>query len=391
VSHAARIHDRFSPSGAHRWLHCPGSVLACEREGVKDTSNEASELGTAAHELLEAALKSGKSPEAFRGRKFNGRVPDDRMLEAVDKACDYIRGVAKGATILTEMEVQIPAMRGKGHLDAACVGDGRMLHVFDYKNGRHLVDPADNEQMKLYALGLWELLKGPRITTASKVRLHIVQPNANPEVGAHWDTTVGTLQQWGAKIVAPVADSILNGTAKINASNPEACRWCPRRGRCKQFAQASTERAKLDWADVVAGCAIPETPSELSAKELAALLEFRDTLDEWLKALYVEGMSRARLGKLPGYKVVAGNPRRVWTEYAAKSLKALLGAKAFTEPELIGITAAEKLLPAKTRAATMEGLTTKKPGGPLLARADDKRPTYSGDARLDFQDDLNDV
>lgn len=390
MNHAQRAHDRFSPSGAHRWLYCPGSVLACEREGVQDTSNAASELGTAAHELLEASLSSGKSPEAFRGNKFNGIVADDTIIDPVDKACDYIRNVAGKATILTELEVQIPAMRGKGHLDAACVVAGSMVHVFDYKNGRHLVNPANNEQMQLYALGLYAALQGLRLRTASAVRLHIVQPNANPEVGAHWDTTIGELQQWAVKVVVPAADAILNGTAKIDASNPEACRYCPRRGRCTQFAKANAERAKLDWADVIGGCALPETPAELTPKELAALLEFRDTFDAWLKALYIEGLKRARLGKLPGYKVVSGNPRRVWTEHAAKSLKALLGAKAFTQPELIGITAAEKLLPAKTREETMAGLTTKKPGGPILAPASDKRPLFAGDASLDFAEDIND-
>jgi hypothetical protein len=58
-------HARFSPSSAHRWLACAGSI-ALEATCPQSTSKFADE-GTAAHELAAMALTSGKPAAEFIG------------------------------------------------------------------------------------------------------------------------------------------------------------------------------------------------------------------------------------------------------------------------------------------------------------------------------------
>lgn len=51
-------HSRyFSPSAAHRWLHCPGSAIL--NAGAEDVSSAAAEEGTLAHEIAATALTDG--------------------------------------------------------------------------------------------------------------------------------------------------------------------------------------------------------------------------------------------------------------------------------------------------------------------------------------------
>ncbi len=59
-------HSRLSPSSAHRWMACAGSVLLESR--VPDSSSSFADEGTAAHELASLCLTSGKDATAYLGR-----------------------------------------------------------------------------------------------------------------------------------------------------------------------------------------------------------------------------------------------------------------------------------------------------------------------------------
>lgn len=53
-------HAQLGPSGASRWMACPGSVRLSA--GLPDESSPFAEEGTKAHELAEICLKQGYHP-----------------------------------------------------------------------------------------------------------------------------------------------------------------------------------------------------------------------------------------------------------------------------------------------------------------------------------------
>ncbi len=56
VAHADRAHALLSASGAHRWINCTPSARL--EDALPDTTSEAAEEGTAAHELAEHKLRN---------------------------------------------------------------------------------------------------------------------------------------------------------------------------------------------------------------------------------------------------------------------------------------------------------------------------------------------
>ena len=246
MPHANRHHDKFSPSGGGRWIFCTGSVDA--NAAVKRTTSHPAELGTAAHELLEKSLKSMRPPAAFRGEKFNGFVADDLIIDPVDKAFDYIRGfMRKGAQLLSEQRVYIGDMLGgSGTLDAAIFVDDT-IHLYDYKNGRKRVPAKGNEQMMLYTLGFLEQL-GLDAIAVQDAHLHIVQPNANPDIGDMWTVPIATLTAWGRKVVRPAATAILAGKGKRVAGPWCSATHCPQLGKCAPAAKYHHGLTVKDWA-----------------------------------------------------------------------------------------------------------------------------------------------
>ena len=62
-------HARLSPSGAEKWMTCPGSVALEADE--PDTSNDYSDEGTAAHFLASACLEMLNNAVAFKGQSLS--------------------------------------------------------------------------------------------------------------------------------------------------------------------------------------------------------------------------------------------------------------------------------------------------------------------------------
>lgn len=56
-------HAKLSPSSAHRWMNCTGSIIL--EKNIADTTSEHADEGTAAHFLASECLEQGKDATDF--------------------------------------------------------------------------------------------------------------------------------------------------------------------------------------------------------------------------------------------------------------------------------------------------------------------------------------
>ena len=143
-------HARLSPSGADRWMQCPGSLVM--EEGIPDTSSDFADEGTAAHELAGWCLTDGTAYAAgYLGRKIEVPSRDGKTKttwEVTQEMCDYvqeyvdaIRAKAEHGDLYVETRVNfsrfVNVPDSFGTSDAIIVMDKQKeLNVDDLKYGR---------------------------------------------------------------------------------------------------------------------------------------------------------------------------------------------------------------------------------------------------------------
>ena len=183
LPNASAGHARLGPSGAKKWMSCPGSIVL--ESAFPNTASVYSDEGTACHEVAAWCL--------VNHRRARDRIDDfvvvsheseerrtvlftSEMAELVQTYVDAIRFRAfdPGNTLWVEQRVDISSWLGVeeqfGTADAAVLvpytgpdaqpGDME-LELHDAKFGRTPVSVERNPQLLLYALGfLGALMQG---------------------------------------------------------------------------------------------------------------------------------------------------------------------------------------------------------------------------------------
>ena len=400
-------HAKYSPSTAHRWMECPGSVALCE--GVPRSDNEHARQGTAAHEVAEWTLKSrAKLASAFVGKltTANKIKVTREMAEYVQVYVDKIMEYAEGNSLAVEERVDYSEFLGQpnsfGTSDCIIItADGSEIQVHDLKYGYNTVNAENNHQMMMYAAGAMAKYDG--CADFKTVRMVIHQPRR--DWISEWDCTVDYLKTFlaSAKIAAEVAEDCCSGIMDPYENlvpGEKQCGWCPVKARCparNQVILSTVTDQFEDLTDLAATKARVEkaNPRLLTNAQLGMLFPMLDMVHDWaatVRAAITHELLSAR--DVPGTKLIAGRAGdRSWVdeELVEDTLKSMrLAAVDMYKSVLISPTQAEKLLkknkPRKWKR--IEELITRKEGQPAVAPISDKKPALKITPASEAFDDL---
>ncbi len=352
-------HSILSPSRAHRWSKCAGSVKT--EQAYVNTSSEAAQIGTNAHEMADYCLKNNKDTKDYVSEEF---TVTSQMRYAVQQYLDYCRSLISQypkALWYSEAKIGIEAIYSGmyGTCDFFLMDEesGRIF-VVDYKNGAGVVvNIKDNKQLICYGIGAaYKKLKfRPKYKSVTTV---IVQPNTGGETIKTQTYTKAQLEKHRKE---------LNKAAKIAMSEDNTlvagkhCKWCDHAMSCSVYRQAAKDIIQFnDDGNVIA-------VDTLSDDELGKLyFQATDILSDWIKAIYGETFRRLEKGKaIPDLYIVPKRANRSWVDAAEPILVDLYGEGAFklVEKELKSPAQIEQLLGKKDFAETLSDYTQKKSSG----------------------------
>ena len=376
--------DGFAPSGAHRALNCPASILLERQFPNKNTSY--SDAGTLAHKMGEHKLRYYFGvPVVIPKKEYIDelkRLKQEALYEPkmdsdtnmyVDAVKELALSFSPHPTVIA-LEQQVDASQWApdcwGTADCILAGSGKLC-VIDYKNGVTPVAVEHNPQLMIYALGAlstFGIILGDSI---KQVSLTIVQPN-NGGVKT-WELPTSELLKWGEEVLRPGAELAMSGKGPAHADpNPDGwCKFC----RARHVCRARTEMLLKLTAHT------DTDPKLLSNDELGDVLRQGATLESWYKGLKEYALTEALAGrKISGFKVVDGRGSRDWKD-ADKAFETLkergVEDALLWERKPVSVAGLEKVLGKKNFASTAKGLWQKKPGKPALVDEEDPRDPYN--------------
>ena len=285
------------------------------------------------------------------------------------------------------------APSGFGTADMLIIGkdeNGKgLLHVVDFKTGKGIfVDADHNSQMMLYALG--GLVAYGFIYEIETVRMSIVQPRLDNI--STFECNRSELEEWGESI-KPIAKLAYEGKGEQKPG--DWCRFCRAKPVCKACADEALALCREDFLDLDAGAfdaaeesdmtapyeadtqtAVFKQPGLIPISELAEILPTLNRISSWIEAVFAFVSSEAinHGASIPGYKVVEGRSKRIFTDTKAVVDTAVQnGYTDLYKQSLITLTEFEKMMGKKKFNELLGKFVAKPPGKLALVPDSDPR------------------
>ena len=342
-------HFALSPSGAARWIACPGS----------------------------ASMQARLPQEPEEGATI-GNVTDE-MAEQAQVCVDWV--MAQRGEILLEQDVPIEHITGEpgatGRTDCAII-DGSTLTVADWKFGFSPVSAEKNTQLALYALGGIAALEV--LEPFENFRFVIIQPQVSREPFV-WECTRHQLENFATRAAA--AAELTRVPEADLVAGAEQCKYCRAKPVCPAILAVPQTALAVEFADLTAEDKIKEAAATVAqSPHLARFYEIVPLIEQWIDAVNAAMHIAVTKGEQPDYKIVAGRKgARAWSsqEQAEALMKSMrLKHDEMYDYSIISPTKAEKVLAESPRRwEKLHALITQAEGKPTIAKATDKRPALT--------------
>jgi len=432
-------HSLLGPSSAKRWLTCtPSARLGENIPDTGGTSPYAAE-GTAAHQFGEIRLLwklGGIDFAEYRIRLAQAKEDFEREIaewthsewDSIDEYVLYCESEVErlGGNYLTggnavwgvEQTVDFSEFvpMGKGTADFTIVNhDLMIIKAIDLKFGKGIaVDARDNDQAKLYSLGLAcgggagapDRILDRGDWDAYKVEWAIVQPRLN-YIGED-STPLADLVEWATDYVMPRAQMAWNGEGELVPSD-EACRYCRVAPTCParfkhysdmaraEFGITFPQEEQEDGTFVEGAPVVSIEPSVMSAEEIGEILPKLDAWIAWANSVQARALVMARDEgiAIPGYKLVRGRSNRGWDksksdleeQVVTRLTEAGFPETAIYEPPkpraIKSVAQLEKVTGKRDFPVLVGDLVVKPLGTPALVPESDPREPLTAELRAD--------
>lgn len=403
-------HSRLPPSGAHRWMRCPGWARKVSTLPPMP-SGEAAIDGTHTHTLLEECLKKDVTlAKSFVGIPLTDHegtfTPDEERCARVQVALDYLKSIRDAGlcSILPEEALDIGAYFGRDDLRGTAdiqVATPEVYEIIDYKDGHTPVAP-DSPQLKLYAFGgMMRYLNGNEIPFKT-VRCTIIQPKVSTTPSSI-DFTPDQILDWVQDEVIPAANATDDPNAPLVPG--DHCKWCDASGNCEAQAGKALEVAQVIFQDVDKQMELAHQSAQVDVRELSdekirQILEAKPMFNEFLSSVENEAFRRFDTGHpIPGMKVVYSGRGHVNWKTDMDIEKALKGMKipksAIYKQSIITPAQAKKIKWTNSKGEELSlterqikkidtDLTTKGTGNKMIVPESDSRQAINVDAKSLF-------
>ena len=392
------VHALISASSSKQWLHCPPSVRL--QEGFPNESSVYAEEGTFAHEVCEYKVKKYLHQRVKRPQ--SEEFDTEEIEQITDVYAEFVISIIEqmkenGCEPIAFVEERVDyshiAPSGFGTADMLIIGkdeNGKgLIHVCDFKTGKGVfVDADHNSQMMLYALG--GLAAYGFIYDIETVRMSIIQPRLDNI--STFECSRAELEDWGESI-KPIAKLAYEGKGEQKPG--DWCRFCRAKPVCKACADEALALCREDFLDLDAGAfdtteesdmtapyeadtntAVFKQPGLIPISELAEILPTLNRISSWIEAVFAFVSSEAinHGVPIPGYKVVEGRSKRVFTD--TKAVVDVAVQKGYTDlykQTLITLTEFEKMMGKKKFNELLGEYVAKPPGKLALVPESDPR------------------